>query len=257
MEKPLEETKHISEIQPAAHPQTDGLTEVVNRSVGGLLRALITQNPGGWKRVPSMAEFAYNSSANRTTGKSPFEIVYGKLPKQVTDLIDDNYLIKGVEDMIQNIKTVQKETVIQIECNTTKYKEEVDRHRKVQDLHVGDWVMVRTRKERFPPDRHSKLRDRRFGPCQIMEKINDNTFKIELPDSMEGSSSFNVKDLTKFFPLDLGHYPHLWSSAFREGATDVTQPTMMVQPSIAEASPSLLSTRYKEELLASKKDTEF
>ena len=34
-----------------------------------------------------MAEFAYNGSANRTTGLSPFEIVTGFKPRQLVDLI--------------------------------------------------------------------------------------------------------------------------------------------------------------------------
>jgi len=35
----------------------------------------------------SIAEFAYTSSVNRTTGKGPHEIVYGIRPKQPIDLI--------------------------------------------------------------------------------------------------------------------------------------------------------------------------
>ena len=35
----------------------------------------------------SIAEFAYNSSVKRTTGKSPHEIVYGFRPRQLIDLI--------------------------------------------------------------------------------------------------------------------------------------------------------------------------
>lgn len=76
-----------------------------------------------------MAEIAYNASVNRTTGKSPFEIVYGVIPKQVTDLVECDHLIQGVEELLRNIQTVQEEALKQIEFNTNKYKEEVNRHR--------------------------------------------------------------------------------------------------------------------------------
>jgi hypothetical protein len=62
----------------AYHPQMDGKTEVVNRSLGDLLRSLVTEHHNSWDNVLPQAEFAYNDSMNRSTGKSPFEIVYGR-----------------------------------------------------------------------------------------------------------------------------------------------------------------------------------
>jgi hypothetical protein len=56
----------------AYHPQTDGQTEVVNRSLGNLLRSLVTKHHGSWDNILPQAEFAYNDSVKRSTGKSPF-----------------------------------------------------------------------------------------------------------------------------------------------------------------------------------------
>ena len=54
------------------HPQTDGQIEVVNHSLGNLLRCLVGDNPKGWDMILPQAEFAYNNSVNRSTSKSPF-----------------------------------------------------------------------------------------------------------------------------------------------------------------------------------------
>ena len=47
------------------------------------------------------------------------------------------------------------------------------------------------RKERFPSHRHSKLNPRGDGPFQVLERINDNAYKIDL------LGEYNVSEETK------------------------------------------------------------
>jgi hypothetical protein len=70
------------------HPQMDGQTEVVNRSLGDLLRSLVTEHHSQWDNIIPQAEFAYNDSINRSTGHSPFQIVYGMKPRGFSKLRD-------------------------------------------------------------------------------------------------------------------------------------------------------------------------
>jgi hypothetical protein len=58
----------------AYHPQTDGQTEVVNRSLGDLLRSLVTEHHSSWDNVLPQAEFAYNDSVNRRIEKFHFRL---------------------------------------------------------------------------------------------------------------------------------------------------------------------------------------
>src|SRR5688572_15117980 len=62
------------------HPQTDGQTEVTNKTFGSLLRSLISQNLKDWDMKLCHAEFAYNRSPSCSTKHSPFECVYGVNP---------------------------------------------------------------------------------------------------------------------------------------------------------------------------------
>ena len=67
----------------AYHPEMDGQTEFVNRNLGNLLRSLASEHSKQWDLVLAQAEFAFNRSMNRSTGYSPFQIVYRSNPNSV------------------------------------------------------------------------------------------------------------------------------------------------------------------------------
>ncbi|KAH9769141.1 Endonuclease [Citrus sinensis] len=60
---------------------------------------------------------------------------------------------------------------------------------------------VHMRKERFPAQRRSKLLPRGDGPFQVVARINDNAYKLDLPGKYNMSATFNVSDLS---PFDVG-----------------------------------------------------
>ena len=62
------------------HPQIDGQTEVVNRTLTQLLCAIIQKNLKNWEDCLPFIEFAYNRSVHSITEFSPFEIVCGFNP---------------------------------------------------------------------------------------------------------------------------------------------------------------------------------
>jgi hypothetical protein len=70
--------------------------------------------------------------------------------------------------------------------------------RKEVKLEAGDFIWLYLRKERFPDLIKSKLMSRANGPYKILEKINNNAYKLELPPEfgLVPHLIFQIYDLT-------------------------------------------------------------
>ncbi|GJT66612.1 RNA-directed DNA polymerase [Tanacetum coccineum] len=179
------------------HPQTDGQTEVVNRSLENLLRGLIGDNAKQWDLILSQVEFAYNRSVNRTTGKSPFEVVYGRnmiTPLDLVHVPEMGQFSEEGADQSEQIKELHRSVQEQIIRHNKPYKEHADK-------------------------RISVLKSRGDGPFRVLKKINDNAYKIELPGHYNVSATFNVADLSPY-KGDSYDKPYSGSSLFQEGEDD-------------------------------------
>ncbi|KAF8750370.1 hypothetical protein RHS01_09469 [Rhizoctonia solani] len=64
----------------AYHPESDGQTERVNQFIEFYLRSYVAATTIDWAAWLPLAEYAYNNAKHAATGKSPFELVYGRNP---------------------------------------------------------------------------------------------------------------------------------------------------------------------------------
>nr|GEW21750.1 RNA-directed DNA polymerase [Tanacetum cinerariifolium] len=142
------------------HPQTDGQTEVVNRSLGNLLRSLIGDNA-----------------------------------KQLVPVREVGQVSEEGADQAEQIKELHRSVQEQIIRHNKQYKEHADKHHKQVLYREGDSVWIHLRKERFPAGHFGKLKPRGDSPFCVLKKINDNAYKIELLDHYNVSATFNVANL--------------------------------------------------------------
>jgi hypothetical protein len=90
----------------------DGQTKVLSRSLGDLLRSLVTEHHSQWDHILPRAEFAYNDSLNRSTGRIPFQIVYGMQPRGVSELKDleqNEFRSASEEDFAKGMKELHSQ----------------------------------------------------------------------------------------------------------------------------------------------------
>jgi len=172
----------------------------VNRSLENLLRTLVGVHIGSWDLKLSIAEFAYNSSINRSTGKSPHEIVCDFRPRQSIDLIPmvDHYRVSESASFFATHKhELYKVINDKIRQKNFDYKLRANVRRKFKTFDIGDLVMVRIRPERFPPGTVKKLHARSAGPFKILTKLNDNVYVIDFPEDFRINPTFNIEDLVE------------------------------------------------------------
>ena len=156
-------------------------------------------------------EFAYNRSFHSTTSHSPFEIVYGFNPLTPLDLlplpVDARVSLDG-HNKAEMVKKLHESVRQHIEKKNEQYATKANKGRRQVIFEPGDWVWVHMRKERFPARRRSKLQPRGDGPFQVLQRINDNAYKLDLPGEYNISATFNVSDLSPFEESGNDDNPH-------------------------------------------------
>ncbi|KAG7558942.1 Retrotransposon gag domain [Arabidopsis thaliana x Arabidopsis arenosa] len=209
------------DMSSAYHPQSDGQTEVVNRSLGNLLRCLVGEAIRSWDSKLPQAEFAHNHAINRSSGFCPFHVVYGLTPRGPVDLssLPDHTRLHGVaEDFVAELAQVHADTKAHLDSATAKYKASADTHRRRLVFNAGDLVWAVITKDRMPARAYNKLKAKKIGPLEVLERINDNAYRLRLPSDINTSDVFNVRYLSPFVPPEV--LPDSGSNPSHHGSPD-------------------------------------
>lgn len=192
-------------MSSAYHPQTDGQTEVVNRSLGNMLRCLVGDNLRSWDSLLCQAEFAHNHAHNRSLGYSLFKVVYGVVPRGSLALSitpqPGEFHGRALE-LVEEISDIHACAQDNLAGTALKYKRAADKRRREVHFQVGEYVWAVLIKERFLTGQYNKLQPHKIGPVEVIEKMNANAYRLRLPSHVHTADVFNVKHLFKFEPDD-------------------------------------------------------
>jgi len=149
------------------------------------------------------------------------------------------------EQRVAEIQKLHEKVRARIEKSNPAYAVQANKHRRQRVFQPGDLVWVHLRKECFPTKRKTKLMPQADGPFEILERINDNAYKVDLPGDYDVSATFNVADLSSY--LDDNYLEDLRANSPSQGENN-GGPSLSVMTSPVNSSPIACRGKLKEVL---------
>lgn len=161
------------------HPQANGLTQRTNHTIQGRLAPYVRTNKPGeadWDKHLQSAAYSINTSVQCSTGMTPYEIVFGPLPKfNVGAGLDTPVEVRQAVDRQAACSNIRRKARGNIRAAQKHQKAHYDRrHRRAPQYAVGDEVWV----QRGMQAAGQKLLPKFEGPFIITERLGENTWRV-------------------------------------------------------------------------------
>lgn len=177
----LTECNIVHRTSTAYHPQTNGLTERFNRTLGDMLAMYVASDHSNWDLVLPFVTFAYNTATQTTTGFSPFFLLYGREPSCTVDTIlpysPDASESKPVSEIARHAEECRQLARSFTTSDQGRQKHQHDRGRPPPSYPAGSlvwlWIPPST------PGLSSKLLAKYHGPYRIIERASPVNYVVE------------------------------------------------------------------------------
>ena len=202
-------------------PRSNGRAEAAVKAVVNMLRKVLSQRKSdNWMDVLPVALWAINDSPGVVSHLSPHKIVFGRDCPAFGDepaLHTPRVSVTG-EEWINYMKQLRED----VQKDLTKVHEQEKagfdrRHPGIKVFNPGDRVWLELLK-----DDRSKLDPKYMGPCEVLDRVHDDTYRVSTPDGEKQV----VFDRLKEYPRLEGkreplfyHRPH--RAALPSGLDDV------------------------------------
>jgi len=168
-------------------PQANGQAERINRIIA-LCIAKLSNNEEGqqWYKVLHEIEYSINNTVNRSTGKSPSQIIFGMNQRgPCTDRLKD--LLETVDNPPnRDLSIIRNQAAQRINQSQQRQKKDYDRrHKAPRQYAKGDLVMIRNFES--TPGINRKMIPQFRGPYEISKVLRNNRYVISDPSGLQNT----------------------------------------------------------------------
>lgn len=223
-------------MSTAFHPQTDGTSERMIRTVTQILRTMVQPDQRDWATKIPMTEFAINSSTSSSTGFAPFELNYGYVPTMLRGLQDEAAL-PGVktfaEQAVENVRQAH-DAIIATRVSQTHHANKARRGENSEtdpNFEVGKLAYLAMANLSMPKGRARKLMPRFIGPYKITgANTSASAYTLELPAELRARGiypTFHVSRLRRHELNDSQLFPARDAEVFYDFGKDPDTETLV------------------------------
>jgi hypothetical protein len=182
------------------HPETDGQTEISNKTLEQYLRSYVNYEQNNWDEFLISAEIAYNNTIQASTTFTPYYLNSGQHPNLSFDhalksKINTNN--ESVDEMLSSMNNALSHAKILLHQAQQRQSYYANQHRTDIFFNVGDMVMISTQNLNTL-NKAPKLLPRYIGPYKIIKVISKVAYKLELPKTMKINNTFHISKLKKY-----------------------------------------------------------
>lgn len=182
----------------AYHPQTDGQTEVTNKTLETYLRCMSAESPKSWSKWLPLAQWWYNTTFHSVIRSTPYEMVYGQPPPIHLPYLPGESSCTSVDRSLRKREEAIAMLKFHLSRAQNRMKQSADSHRSERQFNIGDFVYLKLqpyRQQSLKSNIQHKLSPRFYGPFLVIDRIGEVAYKLELPPTASIYNVFHVSQL--------------------------------------------------------------